>query len=274
MAYFNCFYAKRGSAIPDGATVTPTDDIQTLLNCANIWNKSYTTLSELLADTTTLSAVISSNNAIDYLVRSTTWATDMCADSTAMAYIGLNNYASNTLLADLTWASAICNSTYFESVLNVKVPVMTDNTTPSGECFGTTYYVGNDYYKAFDENNSDNWSSSVGNYTNQRCAYHFPTPVCVKMFRTKNNMPLNNTPFLWKNYKIQGSDDKFVSDVHDLYTGVQPQTSGYDTGNIIINNNTKYSDYGILCVDSYRTEAGHSYISGLALLQFYGRADV
>ena len=32
---------------PDGATVTPTDDVQTWLHCANIWNKSYTTISEV-----------------------------------------------------------------------------------------------------------------------------------------------------------------------------------------------------------------------------------
>lgn len=62
------------SAVPDGSTVLPTDDIQILLNCADIWDKAYTTLAELLSDTTTLLAVISSNNAIDYMVRSTTWA--------------------------------------------------------------------------------------------------------------------------------------------------------------------------------------------------------
>lgn len=60
--------------IPDGRTVTPTDDVQILLNCANIWDKAYTTLTALFADTSTLQAVINSNNAIDYLVRSTTFA--------------------------------------------------------------------------------------------------------------------------------------------------------------------------------------------------------
>ena len=60
--------------IPDGRTVTPTDDIQIWLNCANIWDKTYTTLAEVLADTTTLLALINSPNAVDYMVRSTTWA--------------------------------------------------------------------------------------------------------------------------------------------------------------------------------------------------------
>ena len=36
--------------LPDGKTITPTDNIQTLLHCASIDDKSYTTISELLAD--------------------------------------------------------------------------------------------------------------------------------------------------------------------------------------------------------------------------------
>lgn len=62
--------------IPDGRTVEPTDDIQIWLNCADIWDKTYTTLAEVLADTDTLLALISSNNAVDYMVRSVSWAND------------------------------------------------------------------------------------------------------------------------------------------------------------------------------------------------------
>ena len=59
--------------IPEGSTVTPTDSVATLLSCAGIHDTSITSVSDLLADTTTLLAVINSNNAIDYLVRSKTW---------------------------------------------------------------------------------------------------------------------------------------------------------------------------------------------------------
>ena len=61
------------------------------------------------------------------------YSENICNNANAMQYIGNNNYASNTLLADSDWRTAICNSTYFESVLNVKVPTMTDITSPSGE---------------------------------------------------------------------------------------------------------------------------------------------
>lgn len=62
------------STVPDGKTVLPVNDIDLLLQCAGIKGSTTTTLAELFADTTTLQAVINSNNAIDYLVRSTSFA--------------------------------------------------------------------------------------------------------------------------------------------------------------------------------------------------------
>lgn len=148
---------------PDGKTVTPVNDIQIWLQCAGIFNKTYTTISEVLADNTTLLALISDNNAADYMARSTTWANAVVANQTAMGYIGNNNYCADALLSDSTWCTAICNGTYFESVLNVKVPTMTSNTTPSGEVFCDTSKTSSgtsatDYYKVF---NGDT-TSTVG----------------------------------------------------------------------------------------------------------------
>lgn len=58
---------------PEGATVTPTDDIQTWLACANL-DKAYTTLAEVLADEETYETLLRDSNACDYMARSTTWA--------------------------------------------------------------------------------------------------------------------------------------------------------------------------------------------------------
>ena len=41
--------------IPNGKTVTPTDDIQTWLHCAGIFDNNYTTLAQVLNDTVLLS---------------------------------------------------------------------------------------------------------------------------------------------------------------------------------------------------------------------------
>lgn len=60
--------------VPEGATVTPTNDIQTWLKCANITDKNYTTLAEVLADEETFEMLLADNNACDYMARSTDWA--------------------------------------------------------------------------------------------------------------------------------------------------------------------------------------------------------
>lgn len=55
---------------PKGSTVTPVNDIQTWLHCADIWDKEYTTLAEVFADNQLLATLMSSENAVNYLVRS------------------------------------------------------------------------------------------------------------------------------------------------------------------------------------------------------------
>lgn len=140
---------------PTGSTATPVNVIQTWLHCANIWNKSYTTINQVLADTSTLLALISSNNAADYMARSTNWASSVCANQTAMGYIGNNDYCTNKLLSNSTWLNAICNSTYMESVLNVKVPTMTSNTAPSGTVASTGLSDATTAYYVFDGDNNN-----------------------------------------------------------------------------------------------------------------------
>lgn len=245
--------------LPDGKTATPTDDIQTWLLCAGI-SKSYTTLSQVLADSTTLLGLMSSNNAVDYLVRSTTWATDICADSTAMTDIGANNYCADTLLADEDWCEAICNSTYFESVLNVKVPVMTSNTTPSGVASAESEYTGNPAWKAFDGNNTtaSNMESST---LTKWIQYQFER--AVKIFRCDYYVKYTTAPTSQIN-AIKHSDNgtTFIDDVT----------------NISIDNNVKKttifnssSAHSIWRVEVTTNPAKSTHANEI---QFYGREDV
>ena len=246
--------------IPDGSSVTPTDDVQTWLNCANIWDKNYTTVAEILADSTTLLALMSDNNAADYLVRSTTWASTICADATAMTDIGANNYAADALLADSTWLAAISASTYFESVLNVKVPVMTSNTTPSGVCTGTgNIYTTHDYYCAFDGSYENGWQinqNATSNYFS--VGYEFTSAVkCYVgyMYASTNR---------WGTWKLQAFDgsswidksETIVSTVSDLYEGKLIFTSPAAY--------SKYRFYGNV----------RESLPFIQVLQFYGRANV
>ena len=249
--------------VPDGSTVTPTDDIQTLLNCANIWDKSYTTLTELLSDSTSLQAVISSNNAIDYLVRSTTFASDVTADSTAMSYIGLNNYASNTLLGNATWKTAICNSAYFESVLNVKVPVMTSDNTPSGECSSSSVYSASyPAWKAFDGDDNTFFimgSQVIGDYIRYKFAR------AVKLFYAKYHSNIKKRSSI--TYKIQGSNN--ASDWVDLKTIVSTSSVNYDWFDDIFDVVGTY----LYCQITISAIVSGESIN-FSTLQFYGRADV
>lgn len=253
--------------IPEGSTAVPTDVVQTWLNCAGIFDKNYTTVSQVLADSTTLSALISSNNAVDYMARSTTWASDITVDSTAMSYIGLNNYCSNSLIAVSDWLNAIVNSTYIESVLNVKVPVMTSNTTPSGECGGNGYY--HNYWYAFDGVTSDHWTSDkTGKTPNARVWYKFPLAKLIKAFKymPRQDSIANSSP---SNYTIDGSNDG--TNWTTLYTGTGE--SAPSAGQYVAHSMPNATNYQYLSMFISTTTGGGERI-GLAVMQFYGREDV
>lgn len=412
MKQLNWYQIFGKSNIPDGRTVTPTDDIQIWLHCANIWDKTYTTLAEVLADTDTLTALINSNNAVDYMVRSTTWAnggevpqmtsyttpsgeviysneyswkylawyafdrgahgqwepsgsagnyigykfdtkvnlykfsyqgatgsytswsmkdfklqgsndgeawtdiqsftytslgnvqtftlsslsdayqyfrlycvngnggTDACAteiqfyyagiaeSSTAMAYIGLNNYCANTLLADATWCEAICNSEYFESVLNVKVPTMTSNTTPSGEAsqYGNPY-SGYEAYKAFDNNYS---TSAQARFTTGQTGYiRYEFPNAVKCFMGQYRFVNPSSSTITFDVKLQRSIDSLTwVDISETEAKTLTAGGTFDSGKIIFSSFETAKYYQL---SGYPRSY---YAIGAYELQFYGREDV
>ena len=251
--------------VPNGKTVTPTDDIQKWLNCAGIFDKtSYTTLADVLSDSTTLLALMSNNNAVDYLVRSTTWASGVTADSTAMTDIGANNYCANTLLADSTWCTAICNSTYFESVLNVKVPTMTDATHPSGEVSASSS-LSSSYapYMAFNPSATNGWAPN--NATGDHIIYEFPSAVRVSIIEGSAafNHPTSSTRTA--TYHLSASNDG--TNYTDLNTDI---TVNLD---VIVTPKTRAN---VSLVGSYKyykltVTSGDAQANGGVKLQFYGR---
>ena len=249
---------------PTGSTATPVNDIQTWLKCGGIFNKSYTTINQVLADTTTLLALISDNNAVDYMVRSTNWANSVCANATAMTDIGANNYCANTLLSDATWASAIANSTYFESVLNVKIPVMTSNTTPSGVASASSKYASNDAYYAMNGNSSNQWASADNRGVNSWLKYEFPTAQKIVAFRVSSGNDASHKAI--SGYIIQGSNDDFVSDINNLYTGSNSNQTFDITASF--DNNTAYKYYRL-----YVTSILDSSNAYCKVFQLYGRAS-
>lgn len=257
--------------IPTGSTVTPVNDIQIWLHCANIWNKNYTTITQVLADASTLQALIASNNAADYMARSTSWASSVTANSNAMTYIGANNYCANKLLANSTWLTAICNSTYFESVLNVKVPTMTSDTTPSGEAFGYNPIAPpqGSPYKAFDGNDSTYYlpyNATMASYSNY-VGYKFTQNVCIKkatVIFKEGNANRSNLHF-----KIQGLINNNWVDVSAENTISSLPVGSAITRDVIFSNTSKTNQYRMICDQLHVTGA---YITYCMTLQFYGRA--
>lgn len=257
------------SFIPTGATVTPVNDIQTWLHCANIWGKTYTTIAQVLNDASTLQALIASNNAADYMARSTNWASSVCANSSAMTYIGANNYCANKLLANSTWSNAIANSTYFENVLNTKVPTMTSNTTPSGEVIFSTYDDRYAPYMAFDgvEGFYNSWASGThetgsGPYV----GYKFTKPTMVKRAIGKLTISGASTT---NRIKIQASNDN--SSWVDVSSTIEVVTANGNTGidfDVICTTNTHYTYYRIYKVSS--TTDARFWVKEA---QLYGRAQ-
>ena len=398
--------------IPDGSTVTPTDDIQIWLNCAGIYDKtSYTTLADVLADHDTLQRVISDENATDYLVRSKTWINKniipamtsetspsgqvdksaenstckawmafnlsevegwlsqnstpyiqsnawvsyeftspqivrkasaiLCVgstagntvsgkiqaydgsnwvdvsevfsltsavgntlkyadvntngnsyskyrwicttatstnsthglklqlytypngiteDATAMRYIGKRNYAANTLLADEDWYDAIQSSDYYESVTGSQVPIMTDDTHPSGEVVYSTLYSSNQAYWAFDGNVSTvvNIQNQVGSYI----GYIFDHPVLLTRIFVDHQGSNHSTSF-----KLQYTDDGTNWSDLDVSWTLNSATSAEV---LIPYSTTKHLGYRVM--ETVKS-ASWNWMP-FASITFYGRSDV
>lgn len=98
-------YSVELMTMPNGETVTPTDDIQIWLKCAGITDKSYTTLSEVLADSETYNALLGDSNACAYMARSTTWAGSNEGLVPAMT-------SATTPSGTVTWSSSLVADSY------------------------------------------------------------------------------------------------------------------------------------------------------------------
>lgn len=103
---------------PVGETVTPVNDITILLKCAGIKDRTYATMSELLAanDTDAMFEITLSKNAMQYLARSTGFADEVCANESFMTYLGQSSYVDDTVLNSDLWKQKIKASQYWSLV--------------------------------------------------------------------------------------------------------------------------------------------------------------
>ena len=138
---------------PDGETITPVDDVAILLKCAEIKDKSYTTMDELLADEQAMGDITMSENAMKYLARSTGFADAVCANETFMTLLGQSAYVDATVLNSDLWKQKIKASQYWTLVYASKT------VTVYGGAYETITIDG--YYGSFTTNEDGSVSHVV-----------------------------------------------------------------------------------------------------------------
>jgi len=259
--------------IPDGSTKTPTDDVSIWLSCAGIRDKSYTTLSEVLADSETFNALLGDSNACAYMARSTTWASTLCADQYAMNLIGQYDVCCDALLGNATWASAIANSSYADYVIQPLVPIMTSNTTPSGECVAYSSYTGMDAYKAFDgvaSTSSLHIPTLNTANSDYYLGYKFPTATVInKMDITAMSAKADT----YYDIAVYGGND--LSNLTKLSSDVRVQGTTLASQSVSFANDTPCLYYINKIVDTNASNAHtlNTYAIETAKIQFYGHKE-
>jgi hypothetical protein len=103
-----------GNPIPDGATVTPVDDYTIWLRCAELPN-IYGSLANVLADSAAMTTLMSSENAVNYMLRSTTNTSgkilyEVVNSETAMEALDASSVALTGAFDTEAWFDAMMGS--------------------------------------------------------------------------------------------------------------------------------------------------------------------
>lgn len=156
------------------------------------------------------------------------------------------------------------NSTYFESVLNVKVPTMTSNTTPSGVASASSEYSsGYQAFMAFDGDDSSRWVPTAGSNTSW-IQYAFPTSVRIYKFGTTIGVSTDTDRSTISSLVIaSGETEGDLANVAS-YT---PNMRNFTMSGLFAPVQGKYWRMQL-------THTDYAKYTSVCTLQFYGRADV
>lgn len=154
---------------------------------------------------------------------------------------------------------------FYGRELKVSVPIMTNNTAPYGNIDASNEIT--PAYNAFNGeithvvNDLNWWSGGTG--SNPWIQYEFTNKVKVKKIYLV--ALYNNDNIECKDFKIQGSNDGFVNDVHEIYQGqLQNDTSEPLISFDIVDD--EYLYYRLTILSTYSTGRWKA----LRYLQFYG----
>lgn len=225
----------------------------------------YASLSAVFADEAAVRRLMLVHASADYLIDCVTDniddIDDFCANDTAMKWLGLCDYVCDGLTAITGVKAKLLASTYWERYLKDHVPVMTSDSAPYGEAISSGYTSGYNPYRAFDGNNTTEYSSnSTSTSGGQWLGFKFTNPISVRKIFHLFQAGATST------VKVQYSDDGTnYTDTGDTYT----ITNNINAGGAYIDvTESGYHLYWrVYCTSSTSVSD-----FGTRALQFYGRA--
>jgi hypothetical protein len=126
------------------------------------------------------------------------------------------------------------------------IPVMTSNTTPTGRAFSSTFSIGSDPWRAFDQNTTTVWSTLTPSNPTGWLAYTFPTARIIKRYLFRlTGVATVNSPASWT---FEGSNDEFSTAGVVLHTVTASNPGGGNT----YTSPTGLVNTGNLAFTSYR----------------------
>jgi hypothetical protein len=275
---------------PDGATITPIDDYAIWLRCAELTN-TYGSLANVLADSTAMTTLMSSENAVNYMLRSITNTSgkilyEVVNSETAMEALDASFVALTGAFNTEEWLDAMLGSSTAVGVLDataVKVPTMTSNTTPSGVVSASSLYgVFTEIieYKVFNGEvgtgtgfwGPSSGSLAVGSWIQYKWAstYHAVYKIVIYPRDIEGNYIGQRLP---TQFKLQGSNNGSSWTDIQTFTGItttQQSTAFHDTYYVTNSDATNYMYYRYLCTGAPTDGTSGTYLNILEL-EFYGK---
>ena len=250
-----------------GDTIIGDDDVTSLLTSTGV----NIDLNDIFTSESILDKLLANNSRIDYILSDKNKYGDyILNNANTMKKFVSNEYAMDKMIESDDWRNSILSSNTAIAALDatnpITVPVMTSNTTPSGEAFASSeYHSSTEYYpswKAFNNDLSSYWAVGAGlSYQNQYIGYSFDTPIWL--YKTVAYLTNGKQD---TDYVIEASNDK------SNWVIIKDNLHQKGTKETIISNNSnaeKYKHYRLRLLSTVVQSGIENTI--IPYIQFYGK---
>lgn len=232
-------------------------------------SSDYSTLADLLADEEAIRELCLVHACVDYMCTFNSVNADLSTvinNDLFAKWVNNSDYALDKMYANVAIADEMDTADkygYGEWCLMPQVPTMTSNTAPYGTVIKNSETSADAAYKAFDGDNSTAWQSSETSCVNTWIGYNFVSLTIVKGVSFIADATYGYDRM--STFKVQGSNDGFVSDIHDITSALTvPSGNANKLLTYKFDNDTAYSYVRIYCITG-----SASYRNRMETLQFY-----